>query len=339
MARDRCLSCIQPTGKGQLHIGNYFGAIKHWVQLQDRFDCLYGVVDYHAITIDFDPKDLPQRSIDVATDLIACGIDPERSVVFVQSHVPEHTELCWIFNCVAAYGDLHRMTQFKDKKEQQDYISVGLFNYPVLQAADILVYRAKAVPVGKDQDQHLELTRDIAQKFNTRFGEYFPIPYTGEELRRKLDLKGAKIVSTADPSRKMSKSFGDKHYIGVMEPEKRIFKKLRSAVTDMGPGEDDGEMSPGVRNLFTLLELTAPAQVCQDFSDSYRQGELKYVQLKDAVYEHLLAELRPVRERKQALSDNPQEIAAILREGAEKARAIASETVREVKKLIGVGPR
>ncbi len=337
MATERALSCIQPTGTGQLHIGNYFGAIRNWVKLQDHFDCIYGVVDYHAITVEFDPANLQKQSIDVATDLIACGIDPQRSIVMIQSHIPEHVELCWIFNCVAAYGDVQRMTQFKDKSDQQAYVTVGLFDYPVLQAADILVYRARAVPVGSDQDQHLELTRGIAQKFNKRFGKVFPIPYTGGELRRKLNLKGARIVSPADPERKMSKSYGDKHCIGVMEDEKSIFKKIRSAVTDIGPAALNGEKSPGVANLFHLLELTAPTEVVEEFESQYRQGTLKYVRLKDAVHEHLMDELRPVRERKKELASDPELMKRILRDGADRARALASDTLSEVRRLLGVG--
>ncbi|HSR66865.1 MAG TPA: tryptophan--tRNA ligase [Acidobacteriota bacterium] len=338
MGRDRALSLIQPTGKGQLHIGNYFGAIRNWVKLQEHYDCIFGAVDYHAITVDFDPKTLPRQSMDIITDLIACGIDPQRSTVMIQSHVPEHTELCWIFNCVAAYGDVQRMTQFKDKAEEQAYVTVGLFDYPVLQAADILIYKAKAVPVGQDQDQHLELTRGIAQKFNTRFGEVFPIPYTGAKLRHMHDLRGAKIVSPADPEKKMSKSLGDKHCIFVMEEEKAIRKKIRSAVTDMGPADVSGDKSPGVANLFHLLELTAPPSVVDEFESAYRAETLKYVELKDAVFEHLMEELRPVRERKRELESDPETIRTIIREGSEKARQMARETLSEVRKLLGVGP-
>ncbi|HSR49474.1 MAG TPA: tryptophan--tRNA ligase [Acidobacteriota bacterium] len=338
MARERALSLIQPTGKGQLHIGNYFGAIRNWVKLQEHYDCIFGAVDYHAITVEFDPKNLQQQSLDIITDLIACGIDPQRSTVMVQSHVPEHTELCWIFNCIAAYGDVQRMTQFKDKAEQQAYVTVGLFDYPVLQAADILIYKAKAVPVGQDQDQHLELTRGIAQKFNNRFGEVFPIPYTGRKLRQKHDLRGAKIVSPADPDKKMSKSLGDKHCLFLMEDEKKLHKKIRSAVTDMGPADVSGEKSPGVANLFHLLELTAPQSVVDEFESEYRNETLKYVKLKDAVYEHLMAELRPVRERKKELESDPETIRGIVREGSAKARQMASETLQEVRRLLGVGP-
>ncbi len=336
MPRERSLSLIQPTGSGESHIGNYFGAIKNWVAFQDRFDCVYGAVDYHAITVDFDPKALRRQSVEIITDLIACGIDPERSILMLQSQVPEHTELCWIFNCVAAYGDVQRMTQFKDKRGQQEFVSVGLFDYPVLQAADILVYRARVVPVGKDQDQHLELCRDIATKFNFRFGEYFPIPYTGDQLRRKLNLKGARIVSTADPTRKMSKSFGEKHYIGLMEDENSIFKKIRSAVTDLGPRQGD-EMSPGVANLFTLIELTAPEKVHAELIERYREETLRYVDLKDAAFEHLMTELRPLRERKQQLRNDPEGVKRLINEGSERAREIAGETLRHVRERIGVG--
>lgn len=338
MPEQRALSCIQPTGTGELHIGNYFGAIRNWVRLQDHFDCIYGIVDLHAITIDYDPKTLPRQSLELAADLIACGIDPQRSAVMIQSHVPEHTELAWVLNCVAAYGDLQRMTQFKDKKKQHEFISAGLFNYPVLMAADILIYRAHAVPVGRDQDQHLELTRDIAAKFNFRFGEYFPIPCTGAELRKKLRLKGARIVSTADPEKKMSKSLGTKHYIGLSEDENAIHKKIRSAVTDLGPPAEGGKMSPGVQNLFTILELTAPEQAVSEFKDAYREGSLKYVLLKDAVYEHLMTELRPIRERKAELMSDPESVRRAVREGALRARRIAAETIKDVRRLVGIGP-
>lgn len=337
MTRERALSLIQPTGSGESHIGNYFGAIRNWVMLQDHFDCIYGAVDYHAITVDFDPGELPSQSIEMITDLLACGIDPEKSILMIQSQVPEHTELCWIFNCVASYGDLQRMTQFKDKSEGKKFISVGLFDYPVLQAADILIYRARAVPVGKDQDQHLELCRGIAARFNHKFGEYFPIPYTGEELRGKLQLKGARIASPADPLKKMSKSLGDKHCIFLMEDENSIHKKLRSAVTDIGPATD-GQMSPGVENLFGLLELTAPAGLVEDYRLKYREQNLRYVDLKDSVFEHLMNELRPVRERKAELRGDVEGVKKTITRGSERAREIASQTLREVRRMLGVGP-
>ena len=229
--RKTVFSGIQPTGT--LHIGNYFGAIRNWASLQKDHDCIYCIVNYHAITIDVDPKALPLASRAMALDLMACGIDPERSILFLQSAVPEHTELAWILDCVTSYGDLQRMTQFKDKSEGRDFVSVGLFNYPVLQAADILLYRASGVPVGEDQVQHLELARRIARRFNSRFGELFPEP-------EPIVGKGARIMSLADPNQKMSKSAGETHYVGVLEAEASIQKKVRSAVTDVGlsPGND-----------------------------------------------------------------------------------------------------
>jgi tryptophanyl-tRNA synthetase len=262
----RIFSGIQPTGT--LHIGNYFGAIRNWAALQNDYECVYCIVDYHAITIDIDPKVLRAASRNMALDLIACGIDPERAILFVQSAVPEHTELAWIFGCVTSYGDLSRMTQFKDKSAGKKFVSASLFTYPVLQAADILLYRADGVPVGEDQVQHLELSRRIARRFNARFGEFFPEP-------EPIVGKGARIMSLADPTIKMSKSAGDAHYIGVMEDESSIRKKVRSAVTDTGLAAGE-EMSPGVETLFEILELSTElsgdpsivAELRADFKDS-----------------------------------------------------------------------
>jgi tryptophanyl-tRNA synthetase len=326
----RIFSGIQPTGT--LHIGNFFGAIRNWVALQDEFDCIYCVVDYHAITIDVDPKLLRTASRSMALDLMACGIDPNRSILFVQSGVPEHTELTWILGCVTGYGDLSRMTQFKDKSDKQEFVSAGLFTYPVLQAADILIYRADGVPVGEDQVQHLELSRRVARRFNSRFGEYFPEP---EPIVRR----GGRIMSLADPTMKMSKSAGDGHYIGVMEPEASIRKKVRSAVTDAGlePGE---EMSAGVANLFEILELSCeisgenaiPARLKADFVN----GTLMYSELKDAVFEQLMAVLRPIQKRRAQLEASG-EVESLLRDGAKHARQIATETMVDVRRLVGLG--
>ena len=246
----RVFSGIQPTGT--LHIGNYFGAVRNWVSMQRELESIICIVDYHAITVDVDPATLRQASLDMAIDLIACGIDPDKTILFVQSDVPEHTELAWILGCVTSFGDLSRMTQFKDKSSKEAFVSSGLFTYPVLQAADILLYLADGVPVGEDQVQHLELSRRIARRFNGRFGETFPEP------QPVVGEKGARIMSLSDPTAKMSKSAGDAHYVGVMEEEASIRKKVRSAVTDMGLEAGDA-MSPGVANLFEILELTAEA--------------------------------------------------------------------------------
>ncbi len=325
----RIFSGIQPTGT--LHVGNYFGAIRNWVQLQNEYESIYCVVDYHALTIDVDPNLLHAASRSMALDLLACGIDPERAILFLQSDVPAHTELAWIFGCVTSYGDLARMTQFKDKSDRQDFVSAGLFTYPVLQAADILIYQADGVPVGEDQVQHLELSRRIARRFNTRFGDLFPEP---EPIVRK----GGRIMSLADPTMKMSKSAGDAHYIGVMEPEAAIRKKVRSAVTDTGL-EAGEEMSPGVANLFEILELASVSAEDCGIVDALRAefvaGTLLYSRLKDAVFEQLMAVLRPIQERRAKLEASG-DVDDCLREGARRARAIADRTMDDVRRRVGL---
>ena len=322
----RIFSGIQPTGV--LHLGNYFGAIKQWVELQEGNECFYCIVDYHALTNEGSrPDELRRAKESLALDLLACGIDPEKSVLFVQSDVPEHTELCWILGCVTSYGDLTRMTQFKQKAKEQEFVNAGLFYYPVLQAADILLYLADHVPVGEDQLQHLELSRRIARRFNYRFGDFFPEP-------QPILSKGARIMSLADPSRKMSKSYGPEHYIGLMENEESIYRKIRSAVTDVGltPGQ---EMSPGVANLFTILELVAPAEVVEDFREKHRAGKLLYKDLKETLYRYLMEALAPIRERRRELEARG-EIGEILAAGAERARKIAREVIREVRARVGL---
>jgi tryptophanyl-tRNA synthetase len=327
MARLRIFSGIQPSG--ELHLGNYFGAIENWVRLQDDYDCVYCVVDYHALTQEIEPAELPGRTLRVAADLLACGIDPERSILFVQSHVPEHTELAWVFNCVASYGDLARMTQFKDKSEQAAFVSAGLLVYPALQAADILLYRAPRVPVGEDQVQHLELTRRIGRRFNGLVGEeFFP------EVEPLLTA-GRRIMSLADPGRKMSKSLGPGHYIGIMEDAASAWKKVRSAVTDTG-GTPSGEMSPGVENLFGLLRLTAPEEAVESLLALQRQGKLMYKDLKEQLRDHLEATFAPIRRRRAELSD--EEVRDVLADGRRRAAAIAGETMARVRELLGVGP-
>ncbi len=322
----RIFSGIQPTGT--LHLGNYFGAIRQWVELQDGNECIYSIVDYHALTNeDVDPAGLRQARRELALDLLACGIDPEKSILFVQSAVPEHTELCWILGCVTSYGDLTRMTQFKQKAAEREFVNGGLFYYPVLQAADILLYLADHVPVGEDQLQHLELSRRIARRFNSRFGELFPEP-------QPIVGKGARIMSLADPSRKMSKSYGPQHYIGLMEPAEVIEKKVRSAVTDIGlkPGQ---EMSPGVANLFTILELVAPTEVVEELRREHAQGKLLYKHLKEVLYRHLMETLAPIQARREELAARG-EIDDILAAGAERARKIAQEVLGEVRAKVGL---
>ncbi len=328
--RKRVFSGIQPTGT--LHVGNYFGAVRNWAAMQDEYDCVIGIVDYHAITIDIDPDELRSASIAMALDLMACGIDPERTILIVQSDVPTHTELSWILSSVTSYGDLTRMTQFKDKSAKQEFVSAGLFTYPVLQAADILLYRAHGVPIGEDQVQHLELSRRIARRFNSRFGEYFPEP-------EPVVGKGARIMSLADPSIKMSKSAGEQHYVGVMEDEASIRKKIRSAVTDTGL-EAGAEMSPGVENLFEILELSAEmlgdTSVATELRSEHEQGSLMYSALKDAVFERLMEILRPIQKRRAEL-EAAGNVVEILRDGARRAQAIADETIADVRARVGLG--
>lgn len=332
MDKKRVLSCIQPTG--EIHLGNYFGAVKNWVDIQDTYSCIYGVVDLHAMTMPYDPKLLKQNTKQMMIDLLACGIDPEKSILFIQSMVPQHTELTWIFNCVTSYGELSRMTQFKDKSEQleskskKNIISTGLFTYPVLQAADILVYNADFVPVGKDQEQHLELTRNIAVRFNNQFGQYFNEP-------APLFTKVEKLMSLADPTKKMSKSLGSKHYIGVFEDEAVTRKKVRSAVTDTGESQGEG-MSAGVANLFTLIEAGGKSEIKEQLLNNYNEGTLRYSELKDAAADAIIELTAPLKQRRKELMDNPGYIEKIIREHTEKARAIADETLTNVKKLTGI---
>jgi len=321
----RVFSGIQPTGTP--HIGNYFGALRNWAALQEDNECVYCIVDYHAITIEVDPTTLRAASRNMALDLMACGIDPQRSILFIQSAVPEHTELAWILGCVTSYGDLTRMTQFKDKSAGRKFISAGLFTYPILQAADILLYRAEKVPVGEDQIQHLELSRRIARRFNSRFGEFFPEP-------EPLVGKGARIMSLADPGQKMSKSAGEAHYVGVMEDEASIRKKVRSAVTDVGltPG---AEMSPGVANLFEILDLSADPETVAGLREEYAAGKLMYSHLKDVVFESLMNVLRPIQEKRAVLAASGK-VDEILAAGANKARRIARENITRVRDMVGL---
>jgi tryptophanyl-tRNA synthetase len=326
----RIFSGIQPTGTP--HIGNYFGALRNWARLQDEHECVYCIVDYHAITVDIDAKALRRASRGMALDLMACGIDPQRSILFVQSFVPEHAELAWILGCVTAYGDLTRMTQFKDKSTGRDFVSAGLFTYPILQAADILLYQAQGVPVGEDQVQHLELSRRIARRFNSRFGQFFPQP-------EPLVGKGARIMSLADPTVKMSKSAGENHYIGVMENEKSISKKIRSAVTDTGLTVGE-EMSPGVANLFEILEVSTEmngnSSILSELKSDFAAGKLMYSRLKDAVFENLMAVLRPIQRRRIELEASGK-VDELLDQGAGRAREIARKNMAKVRELAGLG--
>lgn len=323
------LSCIQPTG--HIHFGNYFGAIQNWVKLQSDYKCIYGIVDYHAMTHIFNHQKLRQTTWELAFNLLALGVKKEH--LFIQSLVPEHAELCWIFNCFTSYGQLTRMTQFKDKSADKtgddDFVSAGLFDYPVLQAADILIYRADYVPVGKDQVQHLELTRNIAQRFNNQLGkEFFVMP---EPLLTEVP----KVQSTADPTRKMSKSAGEKHYIDVFGDPARIRKQIKSAVTDTGEATD-GEMSAGVANLFSLLKAAGRLEAHDALMTDYRGGSLRYSDLKEAVTDGLVTLNENFRERRAEINQHKKEIKNQIKHSSMEIRKVAQETMKEVKELCGL---
>ncbi|MDQ2975142.1 MAG: tryptophan--tRNA ligase [Acidobacteriota bacterium] len=330
----RVLSGIQPTA--DMHIGNYFGAVKNWVALQDSYECLYGVVDLHAITMPYDPAQLRFNTERMVIDLLACGINPQKAILFIQSLIPEHTELCWILSCLCPFGDLRRMTQFKDKSELiagQDatqFVSAALFTYPVLQAADILVYRAQHVPVGKDQEQHLELSRDIARRFNSQFGvEFFPEP-------APLFTPTPKILSLVDPTKKMSKSAGDRHYIGLFEDEKIVRAKIKSAVTDSGDLKAGAEMSPGVVNLFEILNACGKTAEAESLLKEYNAGKLQYSKLKEVVADALVELTGNLRARRAEISKDISGVNRQVREMSEKARVIAKETLKEVRAIMGL---
>ena len=325
-AASRLFSAIQPSGT--LTIGNYLGAVRSWVELQRSAPAderLYCVADYHAITVRHEPRQLRARTLELVLDLLGCGIDPDQSALFLQSQVREHAELMWILASVTSYGELGRMTQFKEKAGTQGSASLGLFAYPVLMAADVLAYKAGRVPVGEDQLQHLELAREIARRFNQRFGRTFPEP--APVLNRTT-----RILSLADPAQKMSKSLGPKHTLGVFEDEDSIRRKIRAAVTDVGGLR--AEASAGVENLLRILAETAPPAEHERFVRAQRDGSLRYADLKEAVAGHLLAALAPLRERRATLTEGSAR--AALERGAARARAIAHSTLEEVRDRIGV---
>lgn len=329
--KKRILSCIQPTG--DMHLGNYFGAVKNWVDLQADYECFYGVVDYHAMTMPYDPKKLKNNVWDLIFNLIGVGVDVEN--LFIQSLVPEHAELSWIFNCFTPFGRLGQMTQFKDKSSQsseksEGFISAGLFTYPILQAADILIYNADYVPVGKDQEQHLELTRTVAQRFNNQVKkEYFTIPEC-------LFTETPKIMSTADPSRKMSKSAGEKHYISVFADEARLRKQIRSAVTDSGD-TPEGEMSAGVKNLFEILSACGANEAYDAMMKNHESGELRYSEFKDVVADAVVGLCAEFKARKEEALANKKDIKYKIKQSSAEIRKTAQQTIKDVKELAGLG--
>src|SRR2546423_8130603 len=331
-ARPRVLSGIQPTADS-FHLGNYLGAVRNWVALQDSHDAFYCVVDLHAITAGHEPKLLRQRTRIGAAQLLALGLDPERCTLFVQSQVPEHAQLGWVMGCITGFGEASRMTQFKDKAGRQgtDRASVGLFTYPVLQAADILLYQADAVPVGEDQRQHLELTRDLAQRFNTLYGPTFtvPAPYIPEFA--------AKITDLQDPTAKMSKSVSSPNgIIDLLEDPARSAKKIRSAVTDTGREIlFDPVEKPGIANLLTIYSSLTGRSI-SDLVEAY--AGRGYGDLKKDLAEVVVEFVRPVQEPTKAYLDDPAQLDKLLAVGAEKARAVSAVTLRTVYQRIGFLP-
>ena len=330
--RPRVLSGIQPTA-GSFHLGNYLGAVRQWVALQESHDAFYAVVDLHAITIPQDPKELTANTRLAAAQLLAAGLDPERCTLFVQSHVPEHAQLAWVMNCLTGFGEASRMTQFKDKSARQgaDSASVGLFTYPILQVADILLYQANEVPVGEDQRQHVELTRDLATRFNGRFGETFTIP------KPYILKETAKIYDLQDPSIKMSKSASTpKGLINLLDEPKATAKKVKSAVTDTDTViRYDAENKPGVSNLLTIHSTLTGTSI-PELEQQY-EGKL-YGALKTDLAEIVVDFVTPFRERTQQYLDDPETLDSILAKGAEKARAVAAETLSQAYERVGFLP-
>ncbi|MFD5427338.1 tryptophan--tRNA ligase [Streptomyces sp. NPDC127084] len=334
MASDspRVLSGIQPTS-GSFHLGNYLGAVRQWVALQETHDAFYMVVDLHAITVPQDPAELRANTRLAAAQLLAAGLDPERCTLFVQSHVPEHAQLGWVMNCLTGFGEASRMTQFKDKSAKQgaDRATVGLFTYPILQVADILLYQANEVPVGEDQRQHIELTRDLAERFNSRFGQTFTVP-SAYILRET-----AKIYDLQDPSSKMSKSAANpKGLINLLDEPKATAKKVKSAVTDTETViRFDTEHKPGISNLLTIM-CTLTGSPVADLEQSY-EGK-GYGALKTDLAEIMVDFVTPFRDRTQEYLGDPETLDAILAKGAEKARAVAAETLAQAYERVGFLP-
>ena len=326
----RVLSLAQPTA-ASLHLGNYLGALRQWIPLQDEYEAFYGVADLHALTVENDPADLHERTLRSAAQLLAAGVDPDRSAVFLQSKVPEHTQLSWILACLTGFGQAQRMTQFKDKTAKQglDAANVGLFTYPVLMAADILLYQTDRVPVGEDQRQHLELTRDLAIRFNSRYGPTFVVPEP--HIVRSV----GKIMDLTEPTAKMSKTGSPPSgIIDLLDDPKLNVRKIKSAVTDSGREIVFDEVAkPGVSNLLTILAALTGTEMDALVSQFEGQG---YGGLKGAVADAVSAFATPYRERTLALMDERTELEAILTAGSERARAVASQTLADVYRKVGL---
>lgn len=324
-SKKRIFSGMQPSGEA--HLGNYLGALRRWVEMQDEYDCIWCIVDQHAITAGGVPRELPGHVMDLAVSFLAVGLDPKRSIIFVQSDVPEHTELAWLFNAVTPVGELERMTQFKDKSERFDSIPAGILNYPILQAADILLYKADAVPVGEDQKQHLELSRDIARKFNATYGETFPLtePLIEEDVGRILGLDGRA---------KMSKSLDNT--IPILAEPDEIWDKVRTAVTDPQRVRRSDPGRPEVCNVFTLHRFFTGDEQRAVLAEGCRTAGIGCMECKRALADNITKAFAPFRERAARYRDSPDEVRQILDEGARRARKIAKTTIAEVRDRMGL---
>lgn len=318
----RVLSGIQPSGK--LHIGNFFGAMRQHLQLQAKHDCFYFIADYHALTSNPSPDEVAGHSLDVAMDYVALGLDTDKTVFWRQSDVPEVTELTWLLSCVTPMGLLQRCTSYKDKVAQGLSPNHGLFAYPVLQAADILLYHSDLVPVGADQKQHIEVTRDIALRFNNAFGEVFTVP-------KDHIIESVAVVPGID-GRKMSKSYGNT--IGIFEPEASVRKKIMRIVTDSTPVEEPKD--PEKCNVFALLKLVAPGDELSEWENKYRKGGLGYGQAKKRLVELMIEYFRPYRQKRAELENSLDDVKKVLADGAERARAVAGPTLENARRAIGL---
>lgn len=319
------LSGMQPTG--ELHIGNYLGSLKNFVELQRDYTCYFFIASYHSLSEDYDPKKKRDQIIDLATNYLAAGLDPKRCIIFNQADVPACTELAWIFNTITPVAELERMTQFKDKSvKQAKNINMGLLAYPVLQAADILLYHGTVIPVGQDQLQHVELTRVIARKFNAKFGDYFTEP-------KPLLTAVPKVMSLIDPEKKMSKSAGTAHYIGIDDSPDTIKKKLAKAVTGTGT---ETELPAGVYNLLKLFDEFGDQKELAEFKEQIQHKTIKYAHFKERLAYHIANHFTNFRERKRELVAQKRYVEQVLVEGADRARVIAEKTMAEVRKYIGI---
>ena len=323
----RIFSGIQPSG--ELHLGNYLGAVKNWVKMQHEHECFICIVDYHAITQPYEADMLEARTIQMAVGLLAAGIDPERTVLFVQSHVPEHTELAWVFTSVTPVGELERMTQFKDKSRRQESVLAGILNYPVLQAADVLLYKADLVPVGEDQEQHIELMREIARKWNTRYSEgFFPEP------QAKL-TKAGRILGL-DGQAKMSKSLGNT--VGMLDDPEDIWQRLRPAVTDPARVKKTDPGTPERCNIYSLHGHFSSAAEVEHVAEQCRSAGWGCIDCKRIVADNIASEFEPIRKRASELKASPEKVREILGDGAERASVVARETISGVRKSMGFAP-